>query len=154
MTFYQDLTPYEYFARNEPNGLISLNIGWLGYFQPFATGETSQEFKTRLFEFSQDKYVIHVARGFHVCEFCKVSDGEWFRLQQSRYGDKAYRMSVGNGEIRILGKSVVYAAPTLIYHYVTEHQYRPPDEFIEAVLTSPPPESNEYRALLQKFDNG
>jgi len=26
------------------------------------------------------------------------------------------------------------AAPNLVYHYVTEHQYRPPDYFIDAVL--------------------
>ena len=32
----------------------------------------------------------------------------------------------------------VYAAPTLIWHYVTEHGYRPPDEFIDAVLADDP----------------
>jgi hypothetical protein len=28
----------------------------------------------------------------------------------------------------------VFAAPSLVYHYVAAHDYRPPDEFIAAVL--------------------
>ncbi len=28
----------------------------------------------------------------------------------------------------------VYAAPSLVHHYVVAHDYRPPDEFIAAVL--------------------
>ncbi len=27
----------------------------------------------------------------------------------------------------------VYAAPTLIYHYMKNHNYRPPNEFLEAL---------------------
>jgi len=38
------------------------------------------------------------------------------------------------GEIRVDGHGVNYAAPTLIVHYIENHKYRPPDEFIEAVI--------------------
>ncbi|AVT38709.1 hypothetical protein [Plantactinospora sp. BB1] len=31
------------------------------------------------------------------------------------------------------GSGVMFAAPSLIWHYVTAHSYRPPTEFIEAV---------------------
>lgn len=42
---------------------------------------------------------------------------------------------LGSAEIRVgLPGGRWYAAPNLVYHYVTAHNYRPPDEFIEAVL--------------------
>ena len=40
----------------------------------------------------------------------------------------------GNGEIRVSDGNVMYAAPTLIYHYVVAHAYLPPEAFIAAVL--------------------
>jgi hypothetical protein len=36
--------------------------------------------------------------------------------------------------MRVAGSGKVYAAPTLVHHYVVAHDYRPPDEFIAAVL--------------------
>ncbi len=45
-------------------------------------------------------------------------------------------------------KSTVLA-PTLIYHYVVDHQYCPPEEFIEAVLTGPVPGSPQHISLLR-----
>jgi len=46
---------------------------------------------------------------------------------------------------------VLYAAPALIYHYVVEHDYKPPQEFIDAVMTVPQPGSEEYNALLDNY---
>ena len=152
MTYYKDLTRYEYFAGDEPPELKSLNVGWLSNGIPFPKGETSQEFKDRLFQFCLDEYVVHIARGFHVCELCaSVSDEQWYEDSQTRYGEKTHWLNIGDGEIRVIGKSVIYAAPALIYHYIVEHQYKPPGEFIEAVLLGPSPESEEHKALLKKF---
>jgi CheY-like chemotaxis protein len=36
--------------------------------------------------------------------------------------------------MRVAGNGKVYAAPWLVHHYVVAHNYRPPDEFIAAVL--------------------
>ncbi len=37
-------------------------------------------------------------------------------------------------EVRVLGQNdKIYVAPALIYHYVKEHHYQPPEEFILAV---------------------
>lgn len=152
MAYYEDLTPYVYFARQEPSGLVSLNVGWLSSAEPFAKGETSLEFKEKLFQFCLDEYVVHIARGFHVCELCgDISSEQWHSEGQSRYGEKTHWLNIGDGEIRVIGKSVIYAAPTLIYHYVVEHQYKPPDEFMEAVLEGPSPESEEHKVLLKRF---
>ncbi len=89
-------------------------------------------------------------RGIHTCEFCALSDHQWFTQQQNTYGESAHWASLGDGEIRVLGESVVYAAPALIYHYVVEHHYKPPDEFIEAVLAGEPA-SEQQRELLKKY---
>jgi hypothetical protein len=46
-------------------------------------------------------------------------------------------LSLGSAEIRVPGSGGrIYAAPDLIYHYVEAHGYRPPDEFVEAVMAT------------------
>lgn len=144
MAYFKDLTPYEYY-KPEAN---TLNVGWLGAGQRFSKGKTAQAFKDKLFAYCLDEYVIHIARGFHQCEFCTMSVEEWVK---PRYGDKAHWLNLGDGEIRVIGESVIYAAPTLIYHYVVEHRYKPPEEFIQAVLTGPDPVSEQHAELLKKF---
>jgi hypothetical protein len=45
----------------------------------------------------------------------------------------------------------VYVAPAMILHYVADHQYRPPDEFVLALEACPPQGSPEYLALIDPF---
>jgi hypothetical protein len=64
------------------------------------------------------------------------------------------RMNLGSAEIRVFGKrGKIYAAPNMLYHYVTAHQYKPPDEFLHALKESPcPPTDNVLiRLLLLRF---
>lgn len=42
-------------------------------------------------------------------------------------------IELGDGEIDVAGSDKVYACPTLIYHYILRHGYRPPAEFVDAV---------------------
>ena len=42
----------------------------------------------------------------------------------------------------------IYAAPDGIVHYISAHWYRPPDEFMEAVMACPGMGSAEYGAAL------
>lgn len=146
MTYFQDLTPYAYYGNEE-----ALNIGWLSKNETFITGETSREFRERLYKFCLDVNIVKIMRGFQECEFCELSWSEWGKNHPS-YGEQAKLMSLGDGEIRVIGKSSsVYAAPALIYHYVVEHHYKPPQEFIDAVLNGPQPGSTEHNALLEKY---
>jgi hypothetical protein len=32
-------------------------------------------------------------------------------------------------------RNCIYAGPNLVYHYIVDHEYLPPDEFIDAVET-------------------
>ncbi|WP_413162251.1 hypothetical protein ACL6C3_25220 [Capilliphycus salinus ALCB114379] len=118
MTYFPDLTPHSYTMRFEEKGV--LNVGWLGEGQPFKTGSTSVDFRNALKTLCENP--IHLHRGCHQCEYCPPqSSNNWTKI--------------GNGQIRIRGEDGLwYVAPTMIYHYVYEHNYHPPDEFINAVL--------------------
>ncbi|MBQ3665050.1 MAG: hypothetical protein II919_02960 [Lachnospiraceae bacterium] len=50
----------------------------------------------------------------------------------------------------MLGKNgLVYAAPDLVIHYIINHQYLPPKEFIDAVMNGPKPGGEEYRDMVK-----
>ncbi len=54
-------------------------------------------------------------------------------------------LKLGSAEIRVFGNGgKIYAAPNLIYHYVTVHGYKTPDEFVSALKEGPLPGSKEY----------
>jgi len=42
-------------------------------------------------------------------------------------------------------------APTLIFHYVQRHHYRPPQAFVTALLRGPAPPDPAYFARLQQL---
>ena len=149
MTYFKDLTPRTY-SKDVKTSLPVMFIGWLSKSESFIEGETSQEFRAKLHEFCLDENIVFLMRGFHSCEFCTLSWIEWGR-QHPKYGKNAECMGIGNGEIRIMGENRLYAAPALIYHYVVEHNYKPPKEFIEAILTGPPPGSKEHMTLLGNY---
>jgi hypothetical protein len=59
------------------------------------------------------------------------------------------RVELGWAEIRVFGDDgKVYAAPNMIYHYVTAHHYKPPDAFVRALRSCPCPPSDQYLARM------
>lgn len=74
------------------------------------------------------RHAVNRTRSWEDCPFC---EGE-YPIQIEVDGE---RLPVGDAEIRVPGtEGRVYGAPTLIAHYVAIHRYRPPDEFVEAVM--------------------
>jgi hypothetical protein len=149
MAYFKDLTPYRYSKNsigidNKP----VLNVGWLTHTQKFETGYVPEEFKANIFSHCLDQFLVNLTFGLHICEICGLSDEQWLESYQKAEKGEEY-MNEGNGEIRVIGKDAVYASPALIYHYVTKHQYKPPNEFIEAVLTGSRPSSDEHYALIE-----
>jgi hypothetical protein len=123
--YYSDLTLYRYIERESATDV--LNIGWLDIAHPFPKKKASQELLDALFE--KCLRAVNQTRGFHQCQFCSVPT---FGTEVSR-NDKTIRL--GSAEIRVEAQDgKVYAAPNLIYHYVLEHDYDPPQEFLEALL--------------------
>ena len=127
MVYYEDLTKYEYSAGEKH----MLNIGWLSSEHPFTRGPVPESFALSLSILVREPCNLY--RGFHVCEFCRPPN-DIISIEPSYIGVwELYRS--GNGEVRVTNENrVTFCAPQLIWHYIAEHQYQPPQEFIDAVL--------------------
>lgn len=124
---FQDLSRYNY-TEEEEN---TLNIGWLDPDYEYTKGVVDEYFLERLSLFL-DCIVHDESFGPHTCGFC--------------------RKALASGEIRVFGlNGVVYAAPTMIDHYIMIHKYQPPQAFIDAVMNGPLPGTIEYSNLAAKY---
>jgi hypothetical protein len=138
-TQFEDLDPYEGCPADAGLGILPLGVGWLSHNQPFVTGDVAKfpaGFVEKLLVFCDVDFVVNQTSAKRPCPICRQ------KIQQ-----------YGGAETRILGESDIFATPDLIHHYVTAHNYRPPDDFVKAVLYSPEPSSAEHRAL-RKFYGG
>ncbi len=62
------------------------------------------------------------------------------------------RLELGSAQIRVFGdRGQIYAAPNMLFHYVTAHHYKPPDEFIQALRHGPCPPDKEYFNRLKSL---
>ena len=136
--FFADLTPYTYASfpeRPQPN---VLNIGWLSREYPFATGGVPGSFVRILRRLIASPVFIPsiTAMGFHGCELCPPVEeppGVWALGSPAPPGSLP---AMGNGELWVpTTGSLVYVAPVLVAHYIEAHDYLPPQEFIDAVVT-------------------
>jgi hypothetical protein len=120
-------------------------IGWLDSDQPFAQGEVPPEFLGRLDEFVRQAGLSASALSFpafcgvHECELC------------DRPADPRAFGPCGAGNFGVPQGEVLYVAPELVGHYVRVHSYRPPAEFVAAVMASPLPDTHEYQTLAESF---
>jgi hypothetical protein len=112
-------------------------IGWLHPDHSYAKGNVSPEFLTRLKQFaaqcceSAEALFFGASGGIHTCEFC----------------GKAHCAA----EFGVPNDGLLFVAPQLVVHYIEQHAYCPPAEFVAAVLRSPLPTSDEYRLIAEPF---
>ncbi|MEV4318087.1 hypothetical protein [Actinocrispum sp. NPDC049592] len=130
MTTYQDLSTYVY-GDHDPAATV-LNVGWLGGRASFTTGDVDAEVRYALLEaIVRDQ--VNVMRGWHSCELCTEPSPVVVPFEPARDG----KLRLGHAEVHVTGADgVVYAAPTLIVHYIDAHNYRPPQQFIDAVMAN------------------
>jgi len=147
MVYHPDLAPLSYPPPESETGFTPLAIGWLSKLGTYTTGDTPEAFRANLLELCA-KATVRYTFGYHFCELC--GNEASYVITQVQYAGE--ELLLGNGEIWTIGKSVLYAAPTLIYHYVTVHNYQPPYEYIESVLTTEI-DSAEYRDFIEQIDN-
>jgi len=142
MSYFEDLTSYVYWgSRSSPPE--AANVGWLDREHNFPTQQPTEEFLDCLWNFC--KHCVVKTRGFHRCELC--SD-EFSNFEQR----KTEKLLLGTAEIRVISNDRVYASPTLIYHYVSQHHYKPPDDFIKAVIDGPSPTADLYLKTVKEWD--
>jgi hypothetical protein len=104
-----------------------VNVGWLGDGVAFETGGADSDVVDELLRLAD--YQQNVMRGVHYCDFCDEESPIRLVAPVPRGW-----VSLGMGEIHVRGDGgTVFAAPSLIIHYITVHDYRPPREFQDAV---------------------
>lgn len=124
MTYYPDLSCYQY----QPIEYQMYNVGWLEAAHDFPVGEVNRDLMEALLLLAEVQ--DNIMRGVHDCDFC--SEESPIRIPAPV--KKGY-VSLGMGELHVEGcKGERYAAPSLVVHYISAHQYVPPASFCEAVL--------------------
>src|SRR5438046_1705385 len=148
MAYFPDLSIYQY-ASDSP---LAKNVGWLERGHEFERALPSEETLDLLWSFCTTS--VMRLRGRHPCDLCAVPQAEdavrnrqrvalgssGIRVFSKESGRSALRQHLremeSSGLLFFRGSLVpcnVYAAPTLIYHYVSTHHYKPPDEFLRAL---------------------
>jgi len=145
MAYFKDLSDYRYHEAgfHRPR---AKNIGWLAAGTPFQKSAPSNDFLDALWRYC--KVSVAQMRGMHDCEICPKEIAH-----KCAFVEKDYEtLLLGSAEIRVFSENgVIFAAPTLIYHYVTAHHYQPPEAFMTALFKSVGPPDPEYFESLQKI---
>jgi hypothetical protein len=135
MAYFPDLSPYAFGHHAHP-GVV--HVGWVDNVHAFPRGIVEARFIERMKRLAAKP--VELYRGKHICELCveplhlvktnspnrvvidpKCSWAQWAGQRSS------------NGEIRVSRGGVTFAAPVLIVHYIEEHGYLPPSDFLKAV---------------------
>jgi hypothetical protein len=112
-------------------------VGWLDQNHPFPQRKPPPDFLAKLKQFAQHYGDSARALGWgamggcHSCEFCGKA--------------------LGFGSFGVPAGEKLYYAPDMIAHYVEQHDYDPPAEFINAVMASPLPGTHEYTIAVKRF---
>jgi hypothetical protein len=114
-----DLTPH-YHSHSRGYHRV-FNIGWLDTDKPFEKGEVPESFLRRL----SGADTVHYLDRSYTCPFCGKEKG--------------------NNIIVVEGHGKTYFAPQMLFHYITAHHYKPPEEFIDAVMEYPDKENPKKR---------
>jgi len=167
MAYFADLSPY-YDLRDD---LPARNVGWLQRGHAFETMAPSEETLDLLWSFCSIS--VMQTRGSHQCDLCTLPqpvhaerDGIRLALGSSEIcvfsnepAASTRRQKLGameSGGLLFFRRSTVpfsvFMAPTLIYHYVRIHQYKPPEEFLRALQEGPRPPDQEYFEHLRKVN--
>lgn len=139
--WFEDLSECDYFSRviHQP----SIAVGWLENEKSYSIGKAPNTLLEKLNEFIKTRAITHAFLGVHECDLCiiKLPSGQLNIID-----------GFGSRTTFLAYKNKLYIFPDLIIHYINEHSYLPPAEFIEAALDSTPQETIEY--LNRILNNG
>lgn len=142
MAYFEDLSDYIYAPGFVRPGTKA--VGWLARGHLFPTVTPDEKDLDLLWLYCSISVVD--TRGGHNCEFCPGHGASY----AERNGQ---RLFLGTAEIRVFSRDGgIYVAPTLIYHYVAVHHYKPPDAFLRALREGPRPPSEEYFDALVRLN--
>jgi hypothetical protein len=124
--YYRDLQPYRY---GLPVDLLDVvTVGWLSPSNKFPISETNDQVLDAIRHLLTTSRTNKM-RGYHLCEFCRLVEPAKVELPGGS-------LTLGSLELWVPSNVTtrIYAAPDLIYHYISVHHYSPPEEFITAAI--------------------
>jgi hypothetical protein len=126
---------YDYARETVPSGVRAVAVGWLDRDHEFRRGSVPDGFLDLLFAACRDNRWA-VTRGWYRCLFCPCDRSDELPPPPRTANRGGETVFLGDAEVRFVGDQVGrwLVAPTLIFHYVEAHAYRPPDEFVDAVM--------------------
>lgn len=141
--YFEDLAPCSYFSYWD--NLVA--VGWLDANNRFTKGPLIPGFLEKLVLLAEFPFQPVIRMGGHGCDFCnelpsKASHNTIELL------NKKILIGIYNYFIPFKDDQV-FIAPSLILHYITSHNYCPPEIFQQAVLDCPPMKSPEYFDLVR-----
>ncbi len=115
----KDLTQFKYWHspvltehKDLPEEFDAYAVGWMGN-KVDVSGPFPEELFNALKFASKKNSVDQGALGYHTCEIC------------NKYDDR--------GEFFIKHNNIYYVLPQMVFHYIKEHSYLPPKQFINAL---------------------
>jgi hypothetical protein len=125
VSYFADLSAYSYWPNNSE---VALNVGWLDAEHEFTVGTVHADVVPAVLRLVL-REPVHRTRGWHRCNLCVEPA---YPVCMTVDG---IELALGNGEIRLVGQGGrVYAAPSLIAHYLSSHSYLPPVDFMAGLL--------------------
>jgi hypothetical protein len=100
------------YSKSIPDKFTATFVGWLGEDVP-TSGQVSKALLKKLEWACNNREIDQGCLGEHECEICH---NHWDR-----------------GEILIKEGETMYVSPKMILHYIRDHGYQPPEEFMNAV---------------------
>lgn len=134
MADFADLQPCNYFPI-ETDRLLA--VGWLERDSNFTTGAVDEQFFVKLQALCREAWQPVVFGGMHACSLCQFDPPRFYLNVFVPYA------------------GYIHVAPVAVVHYVSVHWYKPPQEFIDAVMSCPAMNSMEYKkAILSNGGRG
>jgi len=123
-------------------------VGWLDAAHAFPTGSVDPRVLDRIRAFAnawgESTTVLEwpVFCGFHECDLCETEEDASGSLGV-----------VASGNFGVVDGETLFVCPEMIAHYIADHRYLPPQEFITAILRAELPGTDAYARSVDALRN-
>jgi hypothetical protein len=147
MAHYVDLEPCDYIRFNPARRHLAISVGWLESAFEYSRGAVPSHFVDRLARITEINpgHPEMVMCGWHDCEFEHSARPDGSTISDPQFPSSSKR------ELYIPFKGCLFVSPENIGHYITVHNYTPPEQFIEAIERCPDFESDDYHEHTYRF---